>query len=243
MISLTYDLHIHSCLSPCGDDDMTPSNIVGMAALKGLDVIALTDHNSCKNCPALLAAAAEYDLVAIPGMEICTIEEVHAVCLFPTLEKAMEFDTYVEQRLIKFPNDETVFGKQQIYDPFDKICGTIPHLLIHSADISFHNLWDLVKSHDGVMFPAHIDSPSNSLISNLGFIPPDSKFLTAEVTHRANLPLLSQAHRYLNECRMLHNSDAHYLQDIHEPTERLCVEERTRAAILKALSQPFSSKT
>ena len=70
MINLTYDLHLHSCLSPCGDDDMTPANIAGMAALLGLDVIALTDHNSSKNCPALLAAAAEYGILAIPGMEI-----------------------------------------------------------------------------------------------------------------------------------------------------------------------------
>ena len=31
------DLHIHSCLSPCGDEDMTPANICGMAKLKGLD--------------------------------------------------------------------------------------------------------------------------------------------------------------------------------------------------------------
>ena len=89
MISLTYDLHIHSCLSPCGDDDMTPANIAGMCAIKGLDVVALTDHNSSKNCPAFLAAAEEYGLLAIPGMEINTSEEVHAVCLFPTLEAAM----------------------------------------------------------------------------------------------------------------------------------------------------------
>ena len=88
MTELYYDLHIHSCLSPCGDDDMTPANIAGMAAVKGLDVIAVTDHNSCKNCPAVLAAAAEYGILAIPGMEINTSEEVHAVCLFEELKNA-----------------------------------------------------------------------------------------------------------------------------------------------------------
>lgn len=82
MMNLAYDLHIHSCLSPCGDDDMTPANIAGMAALKGLDVVALTDHNTCRNCPAFMAAAAEYGVLAVPGMEINTSEEVHAVCLF-----------------------------------------------------------------------------------------------------------------------------------------------------------------
>ena len=70
MTELAYDLHIHSCLSPCGDDDMTPANIAGMAALKGLDAVALTDHNSCKNCPAFLAAAKEYGIIGIPGMEL-----------------------------------------------------------------------------------------------------------------------------------------------------------------------------
>ena len=113
MVKLSYDLHLHSCLSPCGDDDMLPSNIVGMAALKGLDVIAITDHNSCKNCPAVIKLAEAYGVIAIPGMEICTSEEVHVLCLFSTLEKAMAFDEYVHVRIPPFPNDEIIFGKQQ----------------------------------------------------------------------------------------------------------------------------------
>ena len=74
MIPLYYDLHLHSCLSPCGDDDMTPANIAGMASIKGLDVIALTDHNSCKNCPAAMLQGREYGVSVIPGMELCTVE-------------------------------------------------------------------------------------------------------------------------------------------------------------------------
>ena len=120
MVDLSYDLHIHSCLSPCGDDDMTPGNIVGMAAIKGLDVIAVTDHNSCKNCPAVLKLAQEYGVMAIPGMEINTSEEVHAVCLFPELSQAMDFDAYVYERLMRFPNNEAIFGKQQICDENDE---------------------------------------------------------------------------------------------------------------------------
>ena len=146
MVNLTYDLHIHSCLSPCGDDDMTPGNIVGMAAIKGLDVIAVTDHNSCKNCPAVMKLAEQFGVLAIPGMEINTSEEVHAVCLFPTLEQALHFDAYVYDRLMKFPNKETVFGKQQICNEEDEVIGTEPYLLINSADISFDELWELVRS-------------------------------------------------------------------------------------------------
>ncbi|MCB7319721.1 PHP domain-containing protein [Lacrimispora sp. 210928-DFI.3.58] len=235
MTGLTYDLHLHSCLSPCGDDDMTPANIAGMAALKGLEAVALTDHNSCKNCPAFLAMAEEYGLLAVPGMEINTSEEVHAVCLFPELQAAMEFDRYVYDRLMKFPNNEAIFGKQQIYNAQDEICGIEPNLLINATDISFDGLWELVRSYDGVMFPAHVDKTANSLIANLGFIPPDSRFQTAEVKDLKKLHQLKKDHPYLNGCRIISNSDAHYLEHINEPDLTLLVEERSVRGIINAL--------
>ena len=95
MLDLSYDLHIHSCLSPCADDDMTPANIIGMAAVKKLDVVALTDHNSCKNCEAFIEKAKEFDIIAIPGMELTTSEEVHVLVYFENLDNAMEFDLLV----------------------------------------------------------------------------------------------------------------------------------------------------
>ena len=175
--TLSYDLHIHSCLSPCGDDDMTPGNIVGMTAIKGLDVIAVTDHNSCRNCPAVMKLAAQYGILAIPGMELTTAEEVHAVCLFPELSAALEFDRFVYEKLIKFPNREDIFGKQQIMNEEDICIGTEPNLLINSTTLSFDELWDIVAGqYGGVMIPAHIDKNANSLLSNLGFVPPDTVF-------------------------------------------------------------------
>lgn len=234
-MNLTYDLHLHSCLSPCGDDEMTPANIVGMAALLGLDLIAVTDHNSCKNCPAVLAAAQEYGILAVPGMELTTSEEVHAVCLLPGLEAAMEFDAYVEQHLLPFPNKEEIFGRQLIYDLEDHIAGTFPYLLINATDISFDRLWDLVRSYDGVMFPAHVDKTANSLIANLGFIPPDSKFTAAEVKDLKKLHALKKEHPYLNQCRIVSNSDAHYLEHIHEANLVLPVEEKSIKGVLKTL--------
>ncbi len=235
MAELYYDLHIHSCLSPCGDDDMTPANIVGMSVIKGLDVIAVTDHNSCKNCPAVLAAAEEYGILAIPGMEINTSEEVHAVCLFEELKAAMEFDAYVYERLIPFPNKEEVFGKQQIYDGADQVCGIVPNLLINATDISFDGLWELVRGYGGVMFPAHVDKTANSLIANLGFVPPDSRFVTAEVKDLGKLHKLRKENPYLEGCRIISNSDAHYLEHIHEPELTLHVEEKSVRAVLEAL--------
>lgn len=239
MINLSYDLHLHSCLSPCGDNDMTPANIVGMAALLGLDVIAVTDHNSCKNCPAVLAAAEEYGVLAVPGMEINTSEEVHAVCLFPRLDAAMDFDRWVEKKLMPFPNKEEIFGQQLIYDLEDHICGSFPNLLINATEISFDGLWDLVRSFDGVMFPAHVDKTANSLIANLGFIPPDSQFVTAEVKDLKKLHGLKKDNPYLEQCRIISNSDAHYLEHIHEPGLMLPVEEKTAQGVVRALMQAW----
>ena len=230
MISLTYDLHIHSCLSPCGDDDMTPGNIVGMAAIKGLDVIAVTDHNSCRNCPAVMKLAEQFGVLAIPGMEINTSEEIHAVCLFPTLERALEFDAYVYERLMKFPNKEEIFGKQQVI-------ATEPYLLINSADISFEELWELVRSYDGVMFPAHIEKDANSLIATLGFVPPDSRFKTAELKDLKKLHRVREDNPYLENCRIISNSDAHYLEHINEPQLTLPVREKSIQGVLDALLQ------
>ena len=88
-MKLRYDLHLHSCLSPCGDMDMTPNNLVGMAKLLGYDLIALTDHNSCLNTPAAVKAGQRLGVTVVPGMELCTREEAHVVCLFPTVEAAL----------------------------------------------------------------------------------------------------------------------------------------------------------
>lgn len=214
---------------------MTPGNIVGMAAIKGLDVIALTDHNSCKNCPAFLKIAEQFGIMAIPGMEINTSEEVHAVCLFPTLEQAMAFDSYVYERLMKFPNKEEVFGKQQIYNEEDEWVGTEPLLLINSVDISFDGLWELVDSYGGVMFPAHIEKGANSLIANLGFVPPDSKFRTAELKDLKKLHEVRKGNPYLDGCRIISDSDAHYLEDIHEPRLTVPVREKSVEAVIRYL--------
>ena len=235
MLRLSYDLHIHSCLSPCGDEDMTPGNIVGMSALKGLDVIAVTDHNSCKNCPAVLTFADQYDIVAIPGMELTTMEEVHVLCLFPDLSDAMQFDTYVASRLMKIPNDEHAFGKQEIRNDEDDIIGSEPYLLINATDISFDNLGRLMKEFHGIYLPAHIDKNSNSLLSNLGFIAPDADFTAAEFADITKYEVISNQNPYLKQCNIITDSDAHDLGRIHEAVNFLDCKSRNRSDILQAL--------
>ena len=235
-MKLSYDLHIHSCLSPCGDEDMLPSNIVGMAALKGLDVIAVTDHNACGNCPAVMKLAEAYGVTAIPGMELTTEEEVHVVCLFPELDRAMSFGEHVRENMMPLANDEDTFGRQIIVNEDDEIIGKEPYLLINATMISFDKVYDEVTKYGGIMIPAHIDKSSTSLLSNLGFIPPDSRFTCAEVKHLGFLDKLKSDHAYLNGCKIIHDSDAHYLEDIHEPEYFIEAESKDLRDILTALN-------
>ncbi len=235
MIPLYYDLHIHSCLSPCGDDDMTPANIAGMAAVKGLDVIALTDHNSCKNCPAILKHGEEYGITVIPGMELTTAEEVHVVCLFPALGDAMAFDGYVYERLLPIKNREDIFGKQQIMDADDQVTGNVERLLIGATDISFDQVFGLVEAYRGIAYPAHIDKSTTSLLSNLGFVPPDSSFTCAEISTFDHLHQIQKEHPYFLQCKMLSSSDAHYLEDIREPDYQIYARSRAAKDILEGL--------
>ena len=236
MIPLYYDLHIHSCLSPCGDDDMTPANLVGMAAVKGLDVIALTDHNSCANCPAAVYHGENYGVTVIPGMELTTEEEVHVICLFPSLESALAFDALVYNRLMPVPNREDIFGKQQIIDEEDRVIGTKENLLINAAFISFDDVFPLVESYGGIAYPAHVDKSSTSLLSNLGFVPPESTFTCAEFHDSKNLHRIRKDHPYFKKCNVICCSDAHYLGDIHEPTHQILAKSRSIEHIFKALT-------
>ncbi len=214
---------------------MTPANIVQMAALKELDIIAVTDHNSCKNCPAVLSFAERLGITALPGMELCTSEEVHVLCLFPDLQTALDFDAYVYGRLVKFPNKESIFGKQEIYDEGDQWIGREPYLLINAADISFDSLEALMEEYQGVYIPAHIDKTSNSLISNLGFIPPDAAFPCAELKDMGKREEFSHKYPYLTGCNIITNSDAHSLEYINEPVNHLYARSKNREDIIMAL--------
>lgn len=214
MEKYTYDLHVHSALSPCGDNDMTPNNLVHMAALNGISYLALTDHNSCKNCPAAMAVAQDLPLVLIPGMELCTSEEVHVICLFSALENAMDFDEYVHERILPIENRPEIFGDQLILNSSDEIVGTEPLLLINATSISIEQVVPLVKSFGGIAYPAHIDKSSTSVFSNLGYFSPDWGFSAIEVGDLNNLPALSAQIPGFSELLVLKSSDAHYLWDI-----------------------------
>lgn len=210
------DFHIHSALSPCGDGDMTPSNIVNMALLKGLDIIAVTDHNSCSNLPAVMEVARENGLMVIPGMEVQTKEEVHILCLFKRMEGAMKFAEIVYNSLPDIKNNEEVFGLQLVFNRFDEIIKKEDRLLLSSTVLSVDDVFILVRGLGGVCIPAHVDRQGFSIITNLGFIPPGLKVRTIEISKKCTPADVFVKYPFLNKFNYIISSDAHYLQDISE---------------------------
>ncbi len=237
-----YDLHIHSCLSPCADDDMTPADIAGMAALKGLNLVALTDHNSCRNCPAFFEACDGYGIVPVPGMELTTAEDIHLVALFPTLEQAMAFDGEVYPRILPIINRPEVFGNQWVVDAEDRILSTEERLLINATDLDVSSAISLVRHYDGIVYPAHIDRPSNGMVAILGSVPKDYGFSCVEFNNPALRDKIL-AEQGLHPCLTLFGSDAHSLGNINEAEHFIDLEEEpdspafVRAQLIRFLKQ------
>lgn len=222
------DLHIHSCLSPCGDDDMTPANICGMAKIKGLDVIAITDHNTARNLPAAKLLCDAYGLLLLPGMEITTREEVHLLGYFETVETALEFSEALRVHLPKKKNNPRFFGRQLVMNEDDEVVDEEEALLIGATDLPLAEAAALVTSYGGVAVPAHINRGSNGLLINLGLMPSEPFYPTVEAAR--HLPCDENA---LRGRHVLHSSDAHYLGDIQEREHALQLREGTVAELLR----------
>ncbi len=208
------DLHIHSCLSPCGDNDNTPNNLAGMAVLNGLQIMALTDHNTCKNCPAFFAAAKKQGIIPVPGMELTTAEDIHMVCLFPTLDAAMAFDKEIEKRRVLVENRPDIFGEQLIMDENDEVTAKEKYLLSNATTVTLEESVPLAEYYGGICYPAHIDRDANGIIAVLGAIPEDMQFTCVELHDGAKeaalRPLMPP------DCKVTVGSDAHYLWDIRD---------------------------
>jgi PHP family Zn ribbon phosphoesterase len=229
-MNIYVDLHIHSCLSPCADNDMTPFNICAMAKIKGLQAIAVTDHNSARNLPAAHIAAKAHGLVLLPGMELTTREEVHLLAYFPTVEQAMAMGDFLYSHLPDIQNDPRLFGEQQIINEQDEVTGEESRLLISATELSLHNAAQEVKRFGGMAVPAHINRGANGLLMNLGFLPDDVCFSALEVA-----PQLPMSKDVLRGKIVLHSSDAHRLEDISEATYSLEATELSPFGILATL--------
>ncbi|MGI6161537.1 MAG: PHP domain-containing protein [Christensenellales bacterium] len=228
MIRLAVDLHIHSALSPCADDSMTPQNIANMSALKELDAISVTDHNSASNLAAVNSAAAEAGVLFVPGIEVQTREEVHVLCYFPSCDAAIEVAERIYKGMMPIKNRADIFGRQLVMDSCDNIVCEEERLLLQSSQFSLEELVTITLDKGGAAVPAHINKTSHSLIANLGFIPENAGFKTVEIYRGA--PDIDTG-----QYRRIFSSDAHYLGDILERESYIEVSEKSVGAIIEKL--------
>ncbi len=229
-MNLYYDLHIHSALSPCGDEDMTPNNIVNMAYIKGLDIIAVTDHNSCKNARAVMEAGKGV-IKVVPGMEVTTSEEVHALCLFPDIDSAEDMGDFVYSKMTGIKNEPEIFGRQLIMNSEDEIIGEEENLLVNAVNLDIYEVSEATKKRGGLFIPAHIDKSSYSVTANLGFLPLDLYVDGLEITQRG----LEKYGSMYSGYGIITDSDAHYLENIAERERFLKADDENAQKIMEFL--------
>lgn len=207
---MKFDLHIHSCLSPCANLEMSPSEIVGRAVAAGMDGIALTDHQSARNTPAVAECAKRAGLKCLYGLEVCTAEEVHTLAIFDTVEQALEMTEWVYAAMPKRVNDPDVFGDQPVVTWDDDIVEMEWRILAMGCRKTIPEVSAKCRELDGVYIAAHIDRPNFSVYSQLGGIP-EGCFDAVELSRTADESVwLPKAQGYA----VTRSSDAHNLDDV-----------------------------
>lgn len=240
MLKLKADLHLHSVLSPCGDLLMTPAEIVKKAKKEGIEVIALTDHNSAENVEAFKYHCEKQDLKFIPGMETETKEEIHILCYFPNIKSLSSWQEIVYQHLPDQENDEDFFGPQIRCDYNDDYQAKVQQLLAAAVNLSLDQCLDQIKKLGGIAVPSHLDR-KHSLISQLGFIPPDLNLITAEISKNSDPESVIKKFPYLKGLQFMQNSDSHYLKEIRA-YQQLIVKEFSFAEFKMAVQKKEGRK-
>jgi 3',5'-nucleoside bisphosphate phosphatase len=218
------DMHIHSVLSPCGDLDMSPAKIVSKAIHNGLDMIAITDHNSTLHAPLMVELGIQNGLTVIPGAEITSAEEVHCLCYFETLDKTAEFQEFINQHSCSIPNDPQRFGMQILVNKDEEILDEIPDLLIVSLNASIDEVEQKVHELGGIFIPAHIDRQANGLMAQIGFLPINLPVDALEFDSSHDSSALLRKYPALHTKTLIANSDAHYIDDIGSHTTEYLLE-------------------
>ncbi|MCQ2604429.1 MAG: PHP domain-containing protein [Spirochaetia bacterium] len=226
---LKADLHIHSCVSPCGSLENSPRAIAEAAKARGLGLVALTDHNTSLNCPAFKANCDALGLWSVYGMEVTSSEEAHLVCLFEDVETALEFSKFVYAYLPDVENKPDVFGDQVYVDENEDILGEVEKYLGNATGLSIDDVREEVFFRNGIFIPAHVDKPVFSIVSQLGFLP-DSNYTAIEVFNPINAPTYSKY-------PVISDSDAHYLEDVGKKNLFIDVEEKTFSCLRESLQQ------
>lgn len=214
MITVRAELHIHTVVSPCAEIEMLPPLIVSEAIDHGLDLIAITDHNSTANIEAVQKAAAGSNLKVLPGMEVQTREEVHVLCLFDTLEQANAWQIEVDANLPRIENRPDYFGQQLVVDEFGDFVRYENQLLLTSTRFTLEEAWRKVSELGGLFIPAHVNRKANGLLSILGMPPAEIRFDALEISRHLKP---AQAYREFPQIQgypLIQNGDVHRLTDM-----------------------------
>lgn len=229
------DLHIHTLLSPCGDLEMSPRNIIETAEKKGLSIIGITDHNSTRQAPLIQEYGKKAGITVLTGVEINTKEEVHCLGFFPTLERLKDFQDYLDQHLPDIQNDPDKLGYQVVVDENEMIVYEENRVLISALDQDIESVEKRVHELDGIFIPAHINKNFASILSQLGFIPPGLNCDALEVSPHITPAAFVQQNTYLNDYAFIQSSDAHYIDDIGKVYTELHINDTSFESIRKAI--------
>lgn len=225
MKTVFYDLHIHSVLSPCGDDEMTPNNIVLMAKIKGLDMISVTDHNSARNVRVIAKLCEQHGILLIPGIEIETVEEVHLLAYVKQVDQIEELANQIELMWGNIQNRPEFFGNQWVMNEEDEVVAEVESLLVQSTKLTCYEVVQLIHHYRGIVIAAHINKVSHSILTHLGFIPDNLLIDGVEL----NACILNQS-AFKNQHAyhlILVNSDAHTLGDMSERENKMELMEKS----------------
>ncbi len=230
----TADLHLHSVLSPCGGLEMAPRALIGRLQACGIDWMAITDHNSMANCPAYAAVATRAGIAFTWGVELQTAEEIHLLVYFDDPLKAQCFGKDLYDSLLPLENRPDFFGDQVIIDENENILGMEQRALINSSRWDLNAAVAKAREQGGYCVPAHVDAGANSILSQLGFIPPDPSFELLGLSARADLNAWLGQHGELADKAFLRCSDAHYLADVGSGSSRVYCQAATAAELALA---------
>jgi len=214
VITVRADFHVHTLVSPCADVEMIPPFIVEEAVQQGIGLIAITDHNTTANIEAVQKAARGTDLIVLPGMELQTVEEVHLLCLFDSLDQALALNQSVSAALPSLENNIDFFGEQFVVDETGEFIRREERLLLTSANLTIREAWDLVTGLGGLLIPAHVNRKTNGLIQMLGFVPADTPIEFLEISRHITPMQAYELFPQIQGYPLIQDGDAHFLEDI-----------------------------
>ena len=236
------DLHVHTCLSPCGELEMTPKAIIQTCREKEIQVIGISDHNSAENIPGVRKAAQGMNITVLAGMEVTTSEEVHILAIFDNEKQAYQLQDVVYAHLLPGKNDEDLFGIQVVSNELDEVESVVDKLLIGGTTITLNDVIDTIHQFGGLAIASHIDRESYSLLGQLGMIPDGLKVDALEVSSRSTIDEIRQTVSGADDYPLITSSDSHHLDDIGQAITTFFLDKPTVVEIRMAFQNKEGRK-